>query len=332
MQTRQQTMQERMPFGAVHTNISIAQQGTQMTSKVQHPPPQKHIAKRQRAPPQMKSWVETALPQNQMRRQAQAAAQEEFIIIEVERPAGASGPPHQQRPQTVHAEVARGVPIAQALVQRRASFAPHPQAGSARPQAGSARPQAGSARPQAGSAPSQSEGESYQMGKTVAYKETMISVGPITKASTIISLEEVKAQVQIQAPTPFVPKASRKATEDVAQAAQFHAAHAARAAQLQAEQRHKEVEAWLATQAHSTEQPKMMTEDQYNSMPGVQNMPGNDEDVHSTHSSNRSAPQHVGSYEVKNVGTKRSQSFDHMPAPGSFTQPGGPGEGPGLVC
>ena len=76
----------------------------------------------------------------------------------------------------------------------------------------------------------------------------------------------------------------------------------------------------------------MMTEDQYNSMPGVQNMPGNDEDVHSTHSSNRSAPQHVGSYEVKNVGTKRSQSFDQMPAPGSFTQPGGPGEGPGLVC
>jgi hypothetical protein len=208
--------------------------------------------------------------------------EENMVIIEVVR--------KPQKPDTVHAEVARGFQI----VRKDAPMQ--------RPFSGSAPVQ----RPFSGSAPVQGQYSHYSstksgsddisVGKTISVKETTFIRGPMKAENNSFQLEEVRAQVQIQPPTPLAVANARQHAEDIKQA--------------------NRVEQWLANQ-----QPPA----------AVRHPRSENSDAHSTRSADaRSDAQSI--CEVKNVGsTRAARNFDQMPAPGSFTQ-GGPGEGPGLVC
>jgi hypothetical protein len=189
--------------------------------------------------------------------------EENMVIIEVVR--------KPQKPDTVHAEVARGFQIV--------------------------RKDAPMQRPFSGSAPVQGTGsDDISVGKTISVKETTFIRGPMKAENNSFQLEEVRAQVQIQPPTPLAVANARQHAEDIKQA--------------------NRVEQWLANQ-----QPPA----------AVRHPRSENSDAHSTRSADaRSDAQSI--CEVKNVGsTRAARNFDQMPAPGSFMQ-GGPGEGPGLVC
>ena len=142
------------------------------------------------------------------------------------------------------------------------------------------------------------------MTKTISVKETTFVVGPVTAEKGRFQLEDVKARVQIQPPTPFnmmnqrnmAPPAPRSAPDDAKQA--------------------KLVEQWLANQRPPA------------------NPLADNEDARSTYSAASSSGPDIKSvydFAVTNVGATRTRTFEQMPAPGSFMH-GGPGEGPGLVC
>ena len=142
------------------------------------------------------------------------------------------------------------------------------------------------------------------MTKTISVKETTFVVGPVTAQKGCFQLEDVKAKVQIQPPTPLnvinhrsmAPTAPRSLPDDEKQA--------------------RIVEQWLANQRP----PPQAHAD--------------DEDTRSTYSAASSAGPDIKSvydFSVTNVGATRTRTFEQMPAPGSFMH-GGPGEGPGLVC
>jgi hypothetical protein len=232
-----------------------------------------------------------AMLQQQMPVMRSAPPREEnMMIIEVVR--------KPQKPDTVHAEVARGFQI----VRKDAPMQ--------RPFSGSAPVQ----RPFSGSAPVQGQYSHYSstksgsddisVGKTISVKETTFIRGPMKAENNSFQLEEVQAQVQIQPPTPLAVANARRHAEDIKQA--------------------NLVEQWLANQQPpAAAQPPAAPRD-----PRSENS-----DAHSTRSVDaRSDAQSIFECEVKNVGsTRAARNFDQMPAPGSFTQ-GGPGEGPGLVC
>lgn len=132
---------------------------------------------------------------NNNKRQRTAPAEEKMVIMEFVRPA----------PQeTVHAEVARGMPI------HRKSMGTMMQV-----------------RPMGGSASSQYEYETrsstksdVSMGKTISIKETTFIKGPMKAEKSSFELEEVSAKLQIQAPTPLGAKRRAPAppVEDIQQA------------------------------------------------------------------------------------------------------------------
>ena len=206
--------------------------------------------------------------------------EENMVIIEVVR--------KPQKPDTVHAEVARGFQIM--------------------------RKDAPMQRPFSGSAPVQGQYSHYtstksgsddiSVGKTISVKETTFIRGPMKAESKSFELEEIRAQVQIQPPTPLAVANARRHAEDIKQA--------------------NLVEQWLANQQPpAAPQPLAAPRDPRSA----------NSDAHSTRSVEaRSDAQSTFECEVKNVGsTRAARNFDQMPAPGSFMQ-GGPGEGPGLVC
>jgi len=237
----------------------------------------------------------------------QAPRQEEqMMIIEVVRPSKAD---------TVHAEVARGIPMR-----------------------GSAHVQVGSAPAQGACTTHASAQSDVSVGKTISIKETTYIKGPMTAQTGSFELLDVKAKVQIQPPTPFalnnnrrmapmsanhrlmaIPGTNTRMMTAPAANSRIMAAPTATPAPpaLPAEAQHSMqsamVEQWLANQ-----QPPAPPRSDKGSEKG---------DAVSTRSHDI---QSVYDFEVTNTGSSRN-SFNKMPAPGTFMD-GAEGEGPGLVC
>jgi hypothetical protein len=140
------------------------------------------------------------------------------------------------------------------------------------------------------------------MTKTICVREKgTFFVGPVTAQKGSFELQDVKAKVQIQPPTPLHLIHQRSMQP------------AARANPLPDDAKQaKMVEQWLANQRP----------------PHAEN-----DDARSTYSASSSTAdiKSVYDFAVTNVGATRTRTFEQMPAPGSFMH-GGPGEGPGLVC
>ena len=140
------------------------------------------------------------------------------------------------------------------------------------------------------------------MTKTISIRERgTFVVGPVTKEKGSFELQDVKAKVQIQPPTPLnlIHQRSMQPPSNLHGLPDDH-----KQAQM--------VEQWLANQ-----RPPHSEHD----------------DARSTHSASSSTAdiKSVYDFAVTNVGATRTRTFEQMPKPGSFMH-GGPGEGPGLVC
>lgn len=173
-----QMQPKRQAFGQVNGNTMPAkemQQGPAKPSGLAQYTQNGYQLKGHAQPPAEKHAPPQQMPKVLQQKMKHQAPQEKMVIIEVVRPS---------KPDTVHAEVARGM------------------------------------RPMGGSAPSQSaysthssnNSESVSVGKTISVKETTFIMGPITAQTGSIQLHDVKAKVQIQPPTPF--NNQRKAAHD----------------------------------------------------------------------------------------------------------------------